>query len=1333
MITKLYWVILLLLFSQISFAEQWTEIYENQPVIKLSPELFIYEDPTSKLTLTQILSPAFKQKFIRYSQFSQQRNSIGLSQSTYWLKFTLKNTSKTTNWFLQNNDNSIQYVKLYQRAYDATIKHYTSGALTPLFERPYHSHRVILPINIPTNQQRDYYLKVHSLTPVILNLSLKSESALLQSESTHNVISGTILGIMLVLLMVNLLFYAMLKFQSQLYLIGYILGSLLAYSAYDGYLLYFFPDFLLPYDSFIFLTASSLALISLYYYVELLLLKDVSITTKNVLRYTVISYWGLVIILSYATTMQLPYKMYVIGAFILPFIGVFYSGYAWLYKRHQARFIFFGLCSLTIAHFMQMSQQLGIIASVNHISVEVNQLGNIILTTLLSIAIVDYVRQFQLMQQKTLNKVKQAEDKFKRVFDQAYQMLFLIAKDGTVISANNEALRFLDQKKSTLLKQNFTNIFSSLKGIFDQNEMKQNIEKALQGELVSQNIVAYSTNGNLKNLELSFQPYVKQQTTVDNVLIQVRDITKQAQAFKAIQDMVVGIAGLSTENFFKKFLIEISQIYNAKYVVLSQLNETNPPTATTVAITQNKRQSENFTYAIKGSPSEKLINNHLCNYPKDVQQSFPEDEWLKEHDIECYLGVNIKDSNNHIIGFLSVMDDRPLEEDNYFIEVLDVFAARIGNELKQQESQEALKTALEKLDFHITHTPLGVIEWDEHFNVTKWNKAAEKIFGFTLEHFKGKNPLEVLLPKEEIPNIVEVSKELKAKKGGRYSLNKNLTLSGKEILCEWYNTPLLNSEGKLIGVASLVNDVTAEHNALNALYIKEQEQREIFNALMDAVFIIDQQGEILSTNTAAESLFDYPVEQLINQKASCLLTGKFVKGYRRYINTLFQCLPAQDVPITQELMGRKKNGELFPINLSLTSLPIDNLGRKRLLATCHDLTEFRIQQESLRQSQKMDALGNLTGGIAHDFNNLLGIINGYAELLNLKTRDDENLAKYVNHILKASARGAKLTQKLLSFSRKNTEEKELVNINHLLLDEFDMLQKTITPRINLTYSLNDELPLTNIDKAELEDCILNLAINAMHAIEESGEIIIATAIKQFSKQQANLRKIAPGKFIQLSVTDNGIGMNEQTKQKALEPFFSTKGNTGTGLGLSQVYGFVERSNGFIEIDSTLGKGTTVTINLPIAFDQVVESRVKKSSPIATIAGAVILVVDDESSLVELSKTILSDAGYQVLTANNAEQALAQLKQHQIDAILCDIIMPNMGGNELAEIIQKQYPDIAILFVSGYYQQDSTKTAKIPSEQVIKKPYNADELLRRIAQSLTDKQTFNSTRKQLASN
>ncbi|WP_206484509.1 PAS domain S-box protein [Thalassotalea sp. G2M2-11] len=1314
---KIYGLILLLFLSLPSLSKQTTVIESGHNTYQLTQKVSILEDPSAQLTFEQITSPIFNNNF---KPIQSENVNFGFTQSTIWLKFTIKNTTEINYWLLRNEYNALEIIDLYEVENNRLVNHFLSGTRRSLDQRVYPSHRIIFPVIIPTNEQRTYYVKVRSFTPLIINLSLSSESALIQSNYAADLPSGIVLGITIVLLIINLIFYSILKFKSQLFLTIYILCSLILYSAYDNYLVYLIPESAATNSTLILLTSGSIAYISLYFYIEYLLLNKLKKKYKSMIRYTVIPYFVIVNILAYSTSILLPYQMYVIAVFLLPFIGACYSGYAWRAKQYHARLVFIGLCGLATAQFFQMSLLFNLLHSDLYISIELTRFGNIILITLLSTAIVDYIQQLQQQKQQSHDKAIQAENKFKRVFEQAYQMLFLISAEGIVISVNKQASRFLDKPKSELIKQNFTDIFTSLKGVFDQDAMKKNIEKAIFGQLIKQNIVAYSNKGTLKDLEISYQPYVNHQQEVNNVLVQVRDITKESQAFKAIQNMVVGIASLSTENFFKNFLIEISRVYNAKYVMLSQLNDSTPMTATTVAVINDKKPIANFTYEIANTPSEKLIDNHLGNYPNDVQVLFPQDEWISSHNIVSYLGVNIKDSDGHIIGFLSVLDDRPLDEDNYFIEVLDVFAARIANELRHQESQEALKTALEKLDFHITNTPLGVIEWDTSFNIVKWNKAAKKIFGFSMEDFEGKAALKMLLPRSEIAHVVELTKELIANKGGYHSLSKNLTKEGKEILCEWHNTPLLNSDGEVTGVASMINDVTAEHNALSALYLKEHEQNEIFNALTDAIFIIDQQGKVLSTNRAVQILFGYKMNELVGKRADILLTGKFKKYYDKYLAILLTSLPKQHLPVNREIWGRRKDGEQFQLNLSLTAMPNDNSGQKRILATCHDLTEFKIQQESLKQSHKMDALGSLTGGIAHDFNNLLGIINGYAELLTHHAQAESKDAKYVQHILNASSRGAKLTKKLLSFAQKNTEDKELVDINQLLCDEYDMLQKTLTPRITLTLDLDDNLPLTNIDKSELQDCILNLTINAMHAIEDHGEITIDTTIESFTKQQAQLRELVAGQYIKLTIKDNGKGMDEQVQQKALEPFFTTKGNTGTGLGLSQVYGFVERSNGFIDIQSQLNHGTEISLFLPADKRKLSSKTSKTHSPTDIVQNASVLVVDDEPSLVELSYTVLSNAGYQVYTADSGEQALIVLEQHKVDALLCDVIMPNMGGVELAKIVEKQYPDTAILFISGYYEQNSPSVNQFITDKVIKKPYETSELIQRITQCIMEK-------------
>ena len=1297
------------------YAQSKLILNDQITAVSLQPYLTVYQDTSSKLTIEDVSKDEFSHNFKDLENYS-----LGFSNASYWLTFELNNQSKATEWFLKSNFNSLQYLDVYEVTNDQTINRFYSGIARPIENWDYQSYRMVFPLTPQTGQTQRYFVRIQSKTPLIVNFELNQYSELVDSESISNVMSGSFIGMMLILFLVNLLFYFILKIKSQFFLSIYILGMISVYGICDGLLLPYFKPEIAIYSALFHLMSGSVAFLGLYMYYEQLILSDKSEKFVQIVRYTVSSYWLAVIFLAAFIELILPYQMYLAGLLAFPLIGFAYSGYAWLNRLYHARFVFIGFACLSISYFIQLRHQLGYSDPLSIFMRDTGRLGILALTALLSIAVLDYIRRLKERQQSSQKQAKLAEDKFKQVFEQAYQMLFMVSAEGKVLSVNNEVERFLNKTQKDIVDTSFIDVFSSLRGVFDQDISRKNIQTALNGTLTTQTVVAYATDGTLRDLEISFQPVRKDGNRVDNIIVQVRDITKQTHAFKAIQDMVVGIVGLSTENFFKNFLIEISRIYNAKYVLLSQLNDTFPQTATSIAIIKNKKLIPNITYAVKNSPSELLLDEHLCNYPKQVNQLFPNDEWLNKYSIESYLGVNIKDTEGNIIGFLSVMDDKPMHEDNYFIEVLDVFAARIANELRQQESQDALKKALEKLDFHISNTPLGVIEWDNKFNVTKWNKAAEKIFGFTLEHFHNKNPIDILVPRDQVADIQQISHDLMNNKGGQYSLNKNLTLDGRVILCEWYNTPLVNSQGKVTGVASLVNDVTAEHEALNALYIKEQEQREIFNALMDAVFLVDQHGCIVSANNAANSLFNYSIDELIGRNVSLLMPPKEAKEHDKYIEQFLATGISEIIGVGRDLFGRKKGGEIFPIHLSIATLPTDKSGEKRLIATCHDLTEFKQQQETLRQTQKMDALGNLTGGIAHDFNNLLGIINGYSELLTANVEPDSKLLTYAKHIQKASSRGAKLTKKLLSFASKSTIETEQVNINNVLMDEFEMLQKTITPRINLTYSLEDDLPLTSIDKAELEDSVLNLTINAMHAIEKNGEIIITTELVEIDTQRSSLHNIPAGQYIHLSIQDNGSGMDKDTKQKALEPFFTTKGQAGTGLGLSQVYGFVERSKGSIDIQSTLGKGTTISLCLPVV-EQPKEKVEAKTKPLQVSAqSANILVVDDEPSLVELSTTILTRAGYHVISAGSAKEALKLLASNPVDAMLCDIIMPNMDGAELAKIVQKEYPEIVILFVSGYYENDPQHEDAILRKNTLMKPYRSEELLRRMSQLLNDK-------------
>ena len=388
--------------------------------------------------------------------------------------------------------------------------------------------------------------------------------------------------------------------------------------------------------------------------------------------------------------------------------------------------------------------------------------------------------------------------------------------------------------------------------------------------------------------------------------------------------------------------------------------------------------------------------------------------------------------------------------------------------------------------------------------------------------------------------------------------------------------------------------------------------------------------------------------------------------------------------------------------------------------TLQDLTIQKQQEEQLRRSQKMQALGNLAGGIAHDFNNLLGVMIGYAELLQLTETENEDIKLYADNILKAGERGARLARRMLSFSQHDSVETSITNINDVISEEQLMLQKSLTVRVKLDLNLSPDLWPAELNIDDLKDAILNVSINAMHAMPEGGELIINTQNISIKEVHSHKVGVIPGDYIRLSFKDTGIGMDEKTRNQLFDPFFTTKGKKGTGLGMSQVYGFIKRCKGAIDVISETGKGTEIIFYLPRHHMPVKKQQAAKNETPSghTNHHARILVVDDEPSLCELISKTLNNH-YRVITAQSAGQALDILKSESIDILLSDVIMPVMDGYELAEEVHRLYPHIKIQMISGY-SDTSHKLSPFShrlAQQRLLKPLASRALLNRVAELL----------------
>ncbi len=381
------------------------------------------------------------------------------------------------------------------------------------------------------------------------------------------------------------------------------------------------------------------------------------------------------------------------------------------------------------------------------------------------------------------------------------------------------------------------------------------------------------------------------------------------------------------------------------------------------------------------------------------------------------------------------------------------------------------------------------------------------------------------------------------------------------------------------------------------------------------------------------------------------------------------------------------------------------------VGTVTNITAHKHLEEQLRRSQKMDSLGKLTGGIAHDYNNMLAVISGFADLLQEELSGQPELQTYVKQIMHASDRGANLTKKLLAFTRQSASDATSVDINLLLTDQKQMLETTLTSRIQLILKLQENLWPVLVDGGDLEDAIVNLCINAMHAIDGNGDLTIETENRHLDDGQARILQLEKGDYVLLSVTDTGNGMDDSTKERLFDPFFSTKGPEGTGLGLTQVYGFLERSSGVIKVDSEPEKGTRIELFFPALLNTRDTDITDPESNRSVLKGdEAILIVDDEPALLQLAAEILEQEGYRTVCCTSGRQALEVLEQEPINLLLSDVVMPDMDGYQLAKAAQEKHPDLKIQFTEDFDGQ--------LFDQLLKKPYHPQILLRRMQELLS---------------
>jgi PAS domain S-box-containing protein len=599
--------------------------------------------------------------------------------------------------------------------------------------------------------------------------------------------------------------------------------------------------------------------------------------------------------------------------------------------------------------------------------------------------------------------------------------------------------------------------------------------------------------------------------------------------------------------------------------------------------------------------------------------------------------------------------------------------------------------------------------------IVYFNRAAEQMFGYLREEVTGE-PLHSILVSGEsrdkyldhygvfaetgrCPVMGERTELLVSNRDGeRFPVE--LSVSSFRIGDEWYS-------------AGTIRNVAMRKMAEESLRESERRFRTIFENSPSGISIANDKGEIILCNPAYRKMLGYEDNDMPRRFADMTHPHDLKENMRLFE----EMLQGERDHYHMHKRYIRKDGGIIWANLTVTAVRDD---RGRFLynfAIVEDISERKKLEDQLRHSQKMEAVGQLAGGIAHDFNNMLTAVTGYANLLKMKLGEMPSLQHYAGQILAICERGAHLTKSLVAFSRKQMIEARPVNLNVVIETVGRIIPRLIWENIEVTVKTSDIDLVVMADSGQIEQTIINLAANARDAMPDGGSLLISTRAVTLDRDFIRSREYGrPGRYAVVSVSDSGIGIDEENLDRIFEPFFSTKdAGRGTGLGLSIVYNIVKQHSGYIDVKSQKGMGTTFDIYLPLhsekALDEIGAYRVMKE-----MRGGSILVVEDEKVVRKAFRSVLEEAGFTIIEAEDGVEAVEICREHsgKIDAVIFDIIMPRKGGIEAYEEISRIRPGIKALFVSGY-SVDESMIQKILKRGLyyIPKPFRPDELLNAI--------------------
>jgi PAS domain S-box-containing protein len=716
---------------------------------------------------------------------------------------------------------------------------------------------------------------------------------------------------------------------------------------------------------------------------------------------------------------------------------------------------------------------------------------------------------------------------------------------------------------------------------------------------------------------------------------------------------------------------------------------------------------------------------------RDIRQEdrFEVPPFLKDAGVVALANVPIFLPGGRPYGLLQVDSRTPRDFSEGDTEFLRTYAAILGPVIDRLHQVHRLRTAEERFRLIVENArDYAILVTDAEDRITDWTPGAEAVFGWTVEEAVGQPSSIIFTPEDRARHVDEDEVETARREGVAPNRRWHLCKDGRRVFIDGTVTALRGERGELRGFLKIGQDVTERRKTEEALRESEARFRHMADSAPALIWMTDADGAVTFANMHYDHVFGRPASEMLGRGWAEVVLPEDLDRHEAAFLEAFH----RRAPFKAECRVRDREGRVVWLRCEGV-LRMDDTGRFLGYTGCNvDITEARLAadelehrvaertaelmaaEETLRQAQKMEAVGQLTGGIAHDFNNMLQGVTGGLAMARRRVaegRADEAL-RYLDAGRDAAERAAGLTRRLLSFARRQPLEPRPIDTDELVSSLAELIRRTVGPEIAVDLRLRDGAGSVMCNPNEMESALLNLCINARDAMAEGGQLTIATEDLCLSAEDIPDDTAEPGLYMALSVADTGTGMLPEVLERVFEPFFTTKPQgQGTGLGLSQVWSFARQSGGLVRVQSSPGQGTTVRLLLPLHEHADAVGRPEAVSPEPEGAGepGTVLLVDDEDLARQPAADRLREFGYAVLEARDGPEALRILATTRPDLLVTDVGLPNgLNGRQLAEAAREGIPGLPVLFITGY-----AGTALPPGIEVLGKPFELDVLVRRV--------------------